>query len=190
MAKKGAKLDFNEQDLIGSISGFKRNKPVETPAPLPEQGRGEGTLPITEDKPTADNATGSDSSDLSGTPVPPRKDQPKPTAPVQVAAPVVVENNDQSKGEEISKDQSPVPSRPKGKLKTWEYDRFLQPTPGLKKSHSYLSDVHHGKIKKLLSILGKNIAIVDYLDNVLSEHFERFGPEIQERINNNFTNQF
>jgi hypothetical protein len=66
--------------------------------------------------------------------------------------------------------------------KAWEYNRFLTPTKGFKKSNIYISEENHQKVKSLLSLLGRGVSITDYVENMFAAHWEQYGPEIQKRL--------
>jgi hypothetical protein len=49
----------------------------------------------------------------------------------------------------------------------------------------YITQKHHERISKIVSIIGnRDITLYDYLDNVLTEHFNRWHDEIVSSIDN------
>jgi hypothetical protein len=177
--KKGVAVPFDENLLIGKLSGLSRsiNAPATVPALEPETA-----------------------------PAAPKEIAPATAdAPAAAAAPTEAARGDRE-GEKTAKDITPVPpasvpvaksaadggatpqtpKKPKSG-KSWEYGRFLVATDGKKKAHVYITDENHAKIKQVLSLFGNKLAIADYLDNVLAQHWEQFDPEIQERMQQMFS---
>jgi hypothetical protein len=50
----------------------------------------------------------------------------------------------------------------------------------------YIRREHHDRITQIVSVPGrKNVSIYEYIDNVLTHHFESFGNEITRSFNRN-----
>ncbi|GEO05512.1 hypothetical protein AAE02nite_31760 [Adhaeribacter aerolatus] len=168
MSKKRPTPAFDESFLIGSISGLNRNKepepPVEIPAvtnaPEPDVPGGKEEEPSNLDPDLQLENT-----------------EPSP-APQSAAAPVVMP--EESKGKKKSASSTATPKSQAGN--TWEYERFLTPTSGRKNSHVYISDLKHSKIRQILALTSNKIAIADYLENVLDEHFEKYETQIKDHF--------
>ncbi|MFD1755632.1 DUF3408 domain-containing protein [Rufibacter sediminis] len=158
MAKNRKSPAFDESLLIGSISGLNRNKEAAPqPSPAPQQPAATEPLPPKEVPPLENKAI----------PEPEKREAPAST-------PEPAEG--ESKGKKEPKPTATAKSQGKG----WEYERFLQGTPGRKDARAYISEAHHNKIRRILAFTDKKIGITDYLENVLEEHFERHEAQIKE----------
>jgi hypothetical protein len=50
----------------------------------------------------------------------------------------------------------------------------------------YIRREHHDRISQIVSVTGrKNVSIYEYIDNVLTHHFENFGDEITRSFKKN-----
>ena len=185
--------DFDESLLIGSISDMPQ-KAALAPArePVPAETDTPAVAPAVTEPAVATPVT--------ATPGPPEA-APVMTAGVPVAAvsgpavDVVPPAADNRGGEEpalaVTSASAEAPAADaKGKddkkarpVKTWEYNRFLTPTVGSKKSNIYISEANHQKMKSIISLLGRGVSITDYVENMFQSHWEQYGPEIQRRLN-------
>lgn len=169
MSKKRNTPAFDENFLIGSISGLKRNKEPDSQ----------------EEKHAVPNAPESD--------LPGEKEEElrnldpdlhlentelSPAPQSAAAAPVILP--EESKGKKKSTSNTAGPKPQPGS--TWEYEKFLTPTSGRKNSHVYISDTKHSKIRQILALTSNKIAIADYLENVLDEHFEKYETQIKDHF--------
>jgi len=166
MAKNRKNPVFDENLLIGSISGLNKKKDEVSQAEASNDSLQTGEvlqLEKTNDPlPTETNSQmgNKDALDLES------KD-----APV-----ITPEPSEDSKGK---KDLKLTPTtKPKGKR--WEYESFLKNTPGRKEARVYISETNHNKLRRILAFTDRKIAIADYLENVLEEHFERYEAQIKE----------
>lgn len=168
MSKKRTTPAFDESFLIGTISGLNRKEPdspvekqVIPNAPEPD---GPGRK---EEEPNNVNLD-----------LPLENSEPLPAPQSAAAVPAVLP--EESKGKKKSAGSTAGSKSQTGS--TWEYERFLTPTSGRKNSHVYISDLKHSKIRQILALTSNKIAIADYLENVLDEHFEKYETQIKEHF--------
>jgi hypothetical protein len=167
--KRGAAAAFDENMLIGKLSGLSRGTSTapapavapagpETPAPAPSE-----LAPVT-------------ATEAATAPVGEREGEK--TAPDMTPAPAAVPA---FPSPDNGTTASPAARKPKAG-KSWDYGRFLVPTEAKKTAHVYITNENPKKIKQVLSLFGNKLAIADYLDNLLAQHWEQYDPEIQERM--------
>ena len=166
---------FDESLLIGSLSGFnsnftsnKNNSPdtarggegqAETAAAEPKSGP--------EDLELLDSAAGKEKESKGEN----KEQVPVPDLDTAISPGAVTP--------EIKPNLKPG-SKPKSG-KGWEHSRFLTPTSGRKEETVYISADLKKRIRAVLLYSGLNsIAMADYLENILVEHFERYGTDIEE----------
>ena len=174
--KKGAAVTFDENLLIGKLSGLSRSAasapatapPVEPAAPEKDTAAPQQPSPETVAGAAPQQAAGKREGEKTDTVM-----APTPAAPVANTT------------AEVATAGLPVKKIKSGK--TWEYGRFLVATDTKKKAHVYITDENHKKIKQVLSLFGNKLAIADYLDNLLTQHWEQYDPEIQERMQQMFS---
>jgi len=80
------------------------------------------------------------------------------------------------------------PKRKRGKSPDYE-SLFVKRTGATARTGKsvYIRNDHHNLIAQLILVKGKNsLTLSDYIDNVLSHHFETFQEEIEEFYNKNF----
>ncbi|WP_165864945.1 DUF3408 domain-containing protein [Rufibacter latericius] len=158
MAKNRKSPAFDESLLIGSISGLNRNKEAAPePSAAPQPSAPTEPLPPEEVPPLENKAT----------PEPERREAPASTL-------------EPGEGESKGKKEPKPAATAKSQGKRWEYGRFLQATPGRKEARAYISETHHNKLRRILAFTDKKIALADYLENVLEEHFEQYEAQIKE----------
>ena len=174
--KKGAAVTFDENLLIGKLSGLSRSA-ANAPATAP---------PVEPAAPEKDAAA------------------PQQASPETLAGAALLQPAGKREGEKTDTGMAPTPAAPVSNTtaevatagqpvkktksgKTWEYGRFLVATDTKKKAHVYITDENHKKIKQVLSLFGNKLAIADYLDNLLTQHWEQYDPEIQERMQQMFS---
>jgi hypothetical protein len=177
--KKGAAVAFDENLLIGKLSGLSRSA---SPAPA-------AAPPVERVQPENNTA-------------PQQPAQAPAGVPVAAAVPVAAGDREGEKGNTdlvpVPASSVPVNSPAEGGMasqhakkpksgKGWDYGRFLVATDSKKKAHVYITDENHQKIKQVLSLFGNKLAIADYLDNLLAQHWEQYDPEIQERMQQMFS---
>jgi hypothetical protein len=177
--KKGSAAVFDENMLIGKLSGLSRSHGL-----VPEPAQPTETVQQEKERADAQESVPADAPQAAASPqerVGDREGEKTDKDPAPAVATPVAGNSTAA---------GAVPALPVKKPKSgksWEYGRFLVATDGKKKAHVYITDENHAKIKQVLSLFGNKLAIADYLDNVLSQHWEQFDPEIQERMQQIFS---
>ena len=167
MEKKRKNPVFDENLLIGSISGLNKNKEAVSQSEAPK-----------------DSLLSEEVSQM---------DKPNTPLPTETYSQLEnkvspdFEGNDEpvstpepSKEESKGKKESKLTPNTKPKGKRWEYENFLKNTPGRKEARAYISEANHNKLRRILAFTDKKIALADYLENVLEEHFEKYEAEIKE----------
>jgi len=165
---------FDESLLIGSLSGFNSNYTSNKNNSQDRAGEGQADTaaaaepkPGTEDLEITGSATGKEKESKG-------ENNEKESAP----------NSDMAISPGVAtpdiKPNLKTGSKPKSG-KGWEHSRFLTPTSGRKEETVYISGDLKKRIRAVLLYSGLNsIAMADYLENVLVEHFERYGTDIEE----------
>jgi len=166
---------FDESLLIGSLSGFNSNYTSNKNNSNDTDRAGEGQT----DTAATEPKSGPEDMESTGSAAVKEKESKG-------------ENNKQAPVPDIDTNISPDDVTPdiKPNLKTgskpksgkgWEHRRFLTPTSGRKEETVYISADLKKRIRAVLLYSGLNsIAMADYLENVLVEHFERYGTDIEE----------
>jgi Protein of unknown function (DUF3408) len=171
--KKGTAAAFDENLLIGKLSGLSRSaSTAPSPAVAPTGPETPAAAPAELAPEPAPIALAEEAAAQAG------EREGEKTAPDPAPVPAAVPP---ASGADNATMATPAARKPKGG-KNWDYGRFLVPTEVKKTAHVYITDENHKKIKQVLSLFGNKLAIADYLDNLLAQHWEQYDPEIQERM--------
>lgn len=64
-----------------------------------------------------------------------------------------------------------------------DYARFLiAPPRGIRKSSVYVSQANHERLMLVMRRLENKISMAEYLENIIDDHFEKYGPELKKLI--------
>jgi len=111
------------------------------------------------------------------TPVTPKVARaPKTTAPT---TPEADDRTDEKTEAGLEPEASPV-----GEGALPGYDWFLERKESDERTHAYISKDLYDNLAYVMQVLGekKGFTLTSYLNNVITQHFNQYGPEIRKRI--------
>lgn len=137
--------------------------------------------PAVASAPVVDN-TPAPTAPLPAAPTPPAGE----AAPVVAAAPTSLDENVEQKGKKELEPETPTvpPTTLVGEGALPDYDWFLERKESDERTHAYISKDLYDNLAYVMQILGdkKGFTLTSYLNNIINQHFDQYGPEIRKRI--------
>lgn len=106
---------------------------------------------------------------------------PAALSPAQ-SAPVEDKANEQKGKKELEPETPPVGEGALAALP--EYEWFLERKESDERTHAYISKDLYDNLVYVMQMIGdkKGFTLTSYLNNIITQHFDQYGPEIRKRI--------